>query len=72
MEVISNAIGRTANYLMTIGIADFIDIVIVAYLLYNSIWLIRKNSFNTGSSHILSEQGYGPGIYGQDGGLQEN
>ena len=54
MEVISNAIGRTANYLMTIGIADFIDIVIVAYLLYNSIWLIRKNSFNNLAKGILA------------------
>lgn len=53
MDVISNAIERTANYLMTIGIADFIDIVIVAYLLYNSIWLVRKNSFNNLAKGIL-------------------
>ena len=53
MEVFTNAIERTLNYLMTIGIADFIDIIIVAYLLYKSIWLVRKNSFNNLAKGIL-------------------
>lgn len=54
MEAISNALERAANYLMTIGIADFIDIIIVAYLIYNSIWLVRRNSFNNLAKGILA------------------
>lgn len=53
MEMISNAITGAANYLKTMGIADFIDIIIVAYLLYNSIWLVRRNSFNNLAKGIL-------------------
>lgn len=53
MEVLSNAIDRATNYLMTIRIADLIDIILVAYLMYNSIWLIRKNSFNNLAKGIL-------------------
>lgn len=51
--MISNAITGAANYLKTMGIADFIDIIIVAYLLYNSIWLVRRNSFNNLAKGIL-------------------
>ena len=29
----------------TMGIADFIDIIIVAYLIYRAIWFVRKSSF---------------------------
>lgn len=54
MEAISNALERSANYLLTIGIADFIDIIIVAYLIYNSIWLVRRNSFNNLAKGILA------------------
>jgi len=54
MEAISNALERAANYLLTIGIADFIDIIIVAYLIYNSIWLVRRNSFNNLAKGILA------------------
>lgn len=47
METISTALERSVNYMMTIGIADIIDIVIVAYLLYKAIWFVRKtNSYN--------------------------
>lgn len=47
METISTALERSVNYMMTIGIADIIDIVIVAYLLYRAIWFVRKtNSYN--------------------------
>ena len=33
MDKITNALGRAGNYLATMGIADFIDIIIVAYLI---------------------------------------
>jgi diadenylate cyclase len=45
MDKITNALGRAGNYLATMGIADFIDIIIVAYLIYRIIWFIRKSSF---------------------------
>ncbi len=45
MDTITNALGRAGNYMATIGIADFIDIIIVAYLIYRIIWFIRKSSF---------------------------
>ena len=54
MDAISNALERASNYLLTIGIADFIDIIIVAYLIYNSIWLVRRNSFNNLAKGILA------------------
>lgn len=41
------AINKAINYLMTIGVADFIDIIIVAYLIYKAIWFVRRtNSYN--------------------------
>lgn len=46
MEVISNAVERTVNYLSTMGVADFVDIAIVAYLVYQSIWWLRRNKSN--------------------------
>ena len=45
MDKITNALGRAGNYLATMGISDFIDIIIVAYLIYRIIWFIRKSSF---------------------------
>ena len=45
MEAITGAISRSANYLGSIGISDFIDIIIVAYLIYKSLWFIRKTNF---------------------------
>ena len=45
METISNALGRAGNYLTTIGISDFIDILIVAFLIYRVIWFVRKSNF---------------------------
>lgn len=53
MEALINAFDRTVNLLKTIGVPDFIDIMIVAYLLYNSILLVRKNSFNNLAKGIL-------------------
>lgn len=45
MEAITNAISRSANYLSSMGIADFVDIVIVAYLIYKGLWFVRKTNF---------------------------
>ena len=45
MERITNVLGRAGSYLTTIGIADFIDILIVAYLIYRLIWFVRKSNF---------------------------
>ena len=46
MEVIGSALEKATKYLMTIGISDFVDIIIVAYLLYKFIWLARKSNFS--------------------------
>lgn len=54
MDRISNALGRAINYLSTIGITDFLDIIIVAYLIYKAIWFVRKaNSHNLAKGLIL-------------------
>ena len=45
MERITSALARAGNYMATMGIADFVDIIIVAYLIYRAIWFIRKSSF---------------------------
>ncbi len=45
MESISNVLSRAGIYLTTIGISDFIDIIIVSFLIYRAIWFIRQSSF---------------------------
>ena len=45
MDKITNILGRAGNYMATMGIADFIDIIIVAFLIYRTIWFVRKSSF---------------------------
>ena len=45
MDSITNALARAGNYLTTIGISDFLDIIIVAYLIYRAIWFVRKTNF---------------------------
>ena len=45
MDSITNLLGRAGNYLTTIGIADFIDILIVAFLIYRVIWFVKKSNF---------------------------
>ena len=42
MDSITNGLSRAGNYLTTIGISDFVDIIIVAYLIYRAIWFVRK------------------------------
>ena len=47
MEVVRSALSRALNILSAIGIADIIDILIVAYIIYRAIWFVRKtNSYN--------------------------
>lgn len=54
MEAISSGISKAINYLMTIGVADFIDILIVAYLIYQALWFVRKtNSYNLAKGLVL-------------------
>ena len=38
MSALSNSLSGAINYLLTIRISDFIDIIIVAYLIYKAIW----------------------------------
>ena len=45
MESITNLLSRAGNYLTTIGISDFIDILIVAFLIYRVIWFVKKSNF---------------------------
>ena len=45
MDSITNGLSRAGNYLTTIGISDFVDIIIVAYLIYRAIWFVRKTNF---------------------------
>ena len=45
MDSITNGLSRAGNYLTTIGISDFLDIIIVAYLIYRAIWFVRKTNF---------------------------
>ena len=45
MDSITNLLSRAGNYLTTIGISDFIDILIVAFLIYRVIWFVRKSNF---------------------------
>ena len=53
METISNALGRAGNYLTTIGISDFIDILIVAFLIYRVIWFVRRSNFGNLAKGVL-------------------
>lgn len=45
MDRVTSALSRAGNYMATIGISDFIDIIIVAFLIYRTIWFIRKSNF---------------------------
>ena len=46
MEVFSNGLSRSVNYLSTMGISDFFDIIIVAYLIYKAIGFVRRTNSN--------------------------
>ena len=54
MNAISNIFSRSWNYLSTIGIADILDILIVAYLVYRIILLIqRTNLYNVAKGLLI-------------------
>jgi len=53
MEVISNALDRSLNNLMTIGVTDFIDIIIVAYLIYKATGFIRKTNLHNVAKGLI-------------------
>jgi len=54
MEVIRTALDKSINYFLAIGVADILDIVIVAYLIYKAIWFIRKtNSYNLAKGLVV-------------------
>lgn len=46
MEVFSNGLSRSVNYLSTMGVSDFLDIIIVAYLIYKAIGFVRRTNSN--------------------------
>ena len=46
MEVFSNGLSRSVNFLSTMGISDFLDIIIVAYLIYKAIGFVRRTNSN--------------------------
>lgn len=54
MSALSNSLSGTINYLLTIRISDFIDIIIVAYLIYKAIWFLRRtNSYNLAQGLLI-------------------
>lgn len=54
MEVISNALERSVNIVMTMGITDVVDILIVAFFVYKAIQFIRRtSSYNLAKGIIL-------------------
>ena len=47
MDAIADVLNKALNILSTMRLADIIDILIVAYLIYEAIWLVRRtNSYN--------------------------
>ena len=44
MEVLGNLFDRVTNYLMTMTVSDYLDIIIIAYLIYRVIMFIRKTN----------------------------
>lgn len=44
MEAISSALKNAAHYLTSMGVSDYIDILLVAYLIYRVIMFIRKTN----------------------------
>lgn len=54
MEWINNAYIHAINVISTIGLADVIDILIVAYLIYKAIWFVRRtNSYHLARGILL-------------------
>lgn len=54
MTALSNSLSGAINYLLTIRISDFVDIIIVAYLIYKAIWFLRRtNSYNLAQGLLI-------------------
>ena len=54
MEALRTALERSLNLLTTMGLADIIDILLVAYLIYKAIWFVRRtNSYNLAKGIIV-------------------
>ena len=54
MELISSGLSKAMNLIATMGVADVVDILIVAYLIYRLFWFVRKtNSFNLAKGLVL-------------------
>ena len=54
MNSIAAAFSRAGHYLATIGISDIIDILIVTYLIYEAIQIIRRtNSYNLAKGLLI-------------------
>lgn len=54
MEALRTALERSLNLIMTMGIADIIDILVVAFLIYKAIWFVRRtNSYNLAKGIIV-------------------
>lgn len=53
MEAIRNVFNTALNYLQNMGAADIVDIVIVAYLIYQAIFFIRRTNSNNLAKGII-------------------
>ena len=54
METITNRLSRSLNILSTMGISDVIDVLIVAFIIYQAIRFVRRtNSYNLAKGVIL-------------------
>ena len=54
MEALKTALERSLNLFTTLGIADIVDILLVAYLIYKAIWFVRRtNSYNLAKGIIV-------------------
>lgn len=53
MESITNLLSRAGSYLTTIGLGDFVDIIIVAFLIYRAVWFVRNSNFRNIAKGII-------------------
>ncbi|MBR0040383.1 MAG: diadenylate cyclase CdaA [Oscillospiraceae bacterium] len=54
MEALRTSLERSLNLITTMGIADIIDILVVAFLIYKAIWFVRRtNSYNLAKGIIV-------------------
>ena len=54
MDAITSVIGKALNILSTMRIFDVIDILVVAYLIYEVTWLIRRtNMYNLAKGLVV-------------------